>query len=173
LIDQIVAIGEGVKGSGLQKLVIVSSHGGNVAAMTAAALECRARHELLVVTLTWSRLGLPDGLVDEREQAFGVHGGLVETALLLHFRPDLVDMSQAANASSLQEDLTGRFGKLRAYGPIGFGWLAGDLNPSGVAGNAGAATAEIGAAIASHQAKEFVELLTEVAAADIDDILKP
>jgi creatinine amidohydrolase len=173
LTDQIVAVGEGVKVSGLRKLLIVSSHGGNVAAMTAAALECRARHDLLAVTLTWSRLGLPAGLVEDREQAFGVHGGLIETALMLHFRPDLVDMSQASNASSLQEDLAGRFAKLRAYGPIGFGWLAGDLNPAGVTGDASAATAEIGAAIAAHQTRAFVELLAEVAGAELDATLKP
>ena len=172
LIDQIVAIGEGVKRSGLRKLVLVSSHGGNVSAMTAAALECRARHEILAVTLTWSRLGLPPDMVEEREQAFGVHGGLIETALVLHFRPDLVDMSNARNAPSLQEDLAGQFQRLRAYGPVGFGWLAGDLNPTGVTGNAAAATAATGAAIASHQAKAFVELLAEVARADIGNILK-
>ena len=173
LVEQVVAISAGVQRSGLRKLVIVSSHGGNVAAMTAAALECRARHDLLAVTLTWSRLGLPAGLVDEREQAFGVHGGLVETSLMLHLRPDLVDMSQAEDNPSLQEDLARRYQKLRAYGPVGFGWLAGDLNPAGITGNAAVATAEIGAAIAAHQAKAFIELLTELAGAEIGDILKP
>ncbi len=173
LIEAIVAAGEGVRRSGFEKLVIVSSHGGNVAAMTAAALECRARHDLLAVTTTWSRLGLPAGLVGDREQAYGVHGGLVETALMLHFRPDLVDMGTADKFGSLQETLAGQFEKLRAYGPIGFGWLAGDLNPAGVTGDAAAATAGIGAAIAAHQATTFLSLLADVARADTGALLQP
>lgn len=171
LVDAILAVGEGVARAGLRKLVLVSSHGGNVAAMNAAALECRARHGLLAVTATFSRLGEPAGLVEEREIELGVHGGLVETSLMLHFRPDLVDMEKASDFVSLQEDLRKRFKRLRAYGPVGFGWLAGDLSRAGATGNAAAATAEIGAAIAAHRAAAFVELVSEVADADVDLLL--
>jgi len=171
LTSVIVAIGEGVRNAGLRKLVLVSAHGGNVAAMSNAALECRARHGLLAVTLTFARLGLPAGLVDECEVELGVHGGLIETALMLHFRPDLVDMSKAKDFASAQSGLARRFARLRAYGAVGFGWLAGDLNAEGVMGNAAAATADIGAAIAAHRAAAFAELLAEVAAADADTLL--
>ena len=171
MIELIAAIGGGVAKAGLRKLVIMNSHGGNVAAMTAAALECRARHDILALTAGWSRLGLPEGLVEERERAFGIHGGLVETALMLHFRPELVDMQRAADFGSLQAALSERFERLSAYGPVGFGWLAGDLNPQGVTGNAAAATPRIGAAIAAHQAAAFVALLGEVAAAEVDSLL--
>ena len=169
--EAILAIGDGVARAGLKKLVIVSSHGGNVPAMMAAALECRARHRLLAVTLTFARLGLPAGIVDPREAEFGVHGGLIETSLMLHFRPDLVDMSKAADFPTLQTTLVDRFERLRAHGPIGFGWLAGDLNLQGATGNAAAATARTGAAIAAHQAAAFVELLREVAFVDADSVL--
>lgn len=172
LIDIIVAVGADADKAGLRKLVLVSSHGGNVSAMTAAALECRARFDMLAVTVTWNRLGLPDGMVSDDERAFGAHGGQVETSLMLHFAPELVDMARAANFPSLQAELTKTHRRLRAYGPIGFGWLAGDLNPEGVTGNAAAATATIGAAIAAHQSAAFVELLQEVAEADIDCLLR-
>lgn len=171
MIEVIAAIGEGVARAGLRKLVIMNSHGGNVAAMIAASLECRARHGILAVTASWSRLGLPEGLVEERECSFGIHGGLIETALMLHFRPDLVDMQRAADFGSLQAALSERFERLSAYGPVGFGWLAGDLNPEGVTGNAVAATAKIGSAIAAHQAAAFLALLSEVAAAEVDSLL--
>ncbi|MEN8198178.1 MAG: creatininase family protein [Pseudomonadota bacterium] len=131
LIEQISAIGAQVAASGLKKLVLVSSHGGNVAAMNAAALACREGHGLLAVTLTWSRLGLPDGVVDADERNFGIHGGFVETSLMLHFRPDLVQMDKAADFASLQSDLAARYQHLRAHGPVGFGWLAGDLKYTG------------------------------------------
>ena len=171
LVETIVATGEAIRSAGLRKLVLVSAHGGNVAAMNTAALECRARQGLLAVTTTFARLGLPTGLVDADEVELGVHGGLIETALMLHFRPELVDMPKARNFPSAQASMAKKFRRLRAYGPTGFGWLAGDLNPEGVVGNAAAATAEIGAAIAAHQSAAFAELLAEVAKADVAELL--
>ncbi len=172
LIDAIVARGGEVAEAGPRKLVIVSSHGGNVSAMTAGALECRARFDLFAVTLTWNRLGLPPGLIADEEREYGVHGGQVETSLMLHFAPQKVRMELAGDFPSLQAELAKRYKRLRAYGPVGFGWLAGDLNPHGVTGNAAAATAGIGAAIAAHQSAAFAELLAEVAEADIDTLLR-
>jgi creatinine amidohydrolase len=111
-------------------------------------------------------------LVTPEEAAYGVHGGLIETALMLHFRPDLVDMAKAADFRSVQADLAGRFTHLRAHGPIGFGWLADDLNPAGVTGNSASATAAIGAAIAAHQAAAFVDFVRELAQAEIASLIK-
>jgi creatinine amidohydrolase len=166
LADQIVALADGVAAAGLSRLVIVSSHGGNVSAMTDAALRCRAGLGMLAVNLTWGRLGLPDGIVGDDERAFGVHGGFVETSLMLHFRPDLVKMDLAQTFDSLQHRLAGNCDLLRAYGPIGFGWLAEDLNAQGVVGDASSANVEAGRAIAEHQAGRFAALLREVAGAD-------
>ncbi|MGQ7791680.1 creatininase family protein [Faunimonas sp. B44] len=164
-------IGGSVAASGLKKLVFVSAHGGNVAGMLAAALALRARHGMLAVHLTWNRFGYPDGMVDDLERVAGVHGGLVETALMLRFRPDLVSMDAARMFPSRQTALVAENSHLRAYGPVGFGWLAGDLHPEGVVGNAAAATAETGAAIAAHQSRCFAELLHEVSRADLSELL--
>jgi creatinine amidohydrolase len=171
-IQVVVARAEEVSRVGLRKLVIISSHGGNIPAMQAAALEARLRFDLLVVTLTWNRLGYPPGLLSEEERQFGAHGGQMETSLMLHLAPNEVDMEQARDFPSLQAELAKTYKHLRAYGPIGFGWLAGDLNPEGVTGNAAAGSAEIGEKIAAHQAAAFVELLEEVAQADINTLLR-
>ena len=171
LAEQIVALAERVKAAGLRKLVIISSHGGNVAAMADAALRCRADLSMLAVNLTWARLGLPDGLVDDEERAFGVHGGFAETSLMLHFRPELVRANKIGKITSLQQRLSEDYDLLRAYGPVGFGWLAEDLDPSGVVGDAASATAAAGQAIAHHQAERFVALAEEIADADIDALL--
>jgi creatinine amidohydrolase len=173
MIEQITSIAAGVARCGFAKLVIVTAHGGNVAAMDAAALECRGRHRLLAVTASFSRMGVPAGAVDEAELVTGVHGGFVETALMLHFRPDLVDMAKAADFPSRQSELARRHVRLRVHGPLGYAWLADDLNPHGVVGNAAAATPEIGAAIARHRAKAFAELLAEVSEAPLDSLLAP
>src|ERR1051326_3209031 len=48
-----IATGESVARAGIKKLVMVSSHGGNGAAMTIVAQELRAKHGLLAVTTGW------------------------------------------------------------------------------------------------------------------------
>ncbi len=171
LADQIVALAGQVGAAGVFKLVIVSSHGGNVAAMTDAVLRCRVEMEMLAVNLTWGRLGLPDDVVPADERAFGVHGGFVETSLMLHFRPHLVEMDQAAVFESLQQRLAGDHDLLRAHGPVGFGWMARDLNPAGVVGDAVAANAGAGRAIAEYQAGRFVTLLQEIGLTDVTKLL--
>jgi creatinine amidohydrolase len=47
------AIGEDVARWGIRKLVMVTSHGGNSAAMSLVAQDLRAHHKLLVVTTRW------------------------------------------------------------------------------------------------------------------------
>ncbi|MHA1189477.1 MAG: creatininase family protein [Alphaproteobacteria bacterium] len=166
LMTRIEATGSSLSARGVHKLLLISSHGGNVSAMTASALNLRADDDMFVVTTTWMRLGLPDGLIDTDERAIGIHGGQIETSLMLHFRPELVDMGRAENFGSAQSALVDRHELLRAHGPVGFGWLAGDLNRQGVVGNAAAASAETGAAIATYQAERFCQLLGEMA--DVD-----
>jgi creatinine amidohydrolase len=113
------------------------------------------------------RLGLPQGAVDDNERDVGIHGGFVETSLMLHFRPDLVRMDQAADFASLQSDLAARYQHLRAHGPVGFGWLAGDLNPAGAVGNAASANAEAGRDISAHQAEAFIALAGEISQSEL------
>jgi creatinine amidohydrolase len=95
----------------------------------------------------------------------------METSLMLHFRPELVRMDRAEDFPSAQAALSRENRFFAIHGPHGFGWQANDLNPAGVVGNAAAASAEKGAAIAAHQASGFVELLKEIHKADLS-ILK-
>lgn len=169
--DAVLAVGDGVARAGFERLVIINAHGGNGPALGAALLELRRRHAMLAVGTNWMRFGLPEGILTEEERALDVHGGLVETSLMLHLRPDLVRMERAEDFASSQAALSARTHRLRAYGPVAYGWMAGDLNPHGVVGNAAGATAEIGGAIAEHQARAFAELVDEVASADLDGLL--
>src|SRR5204863_1126793 len=84
------AIGERVAQAGIRKLVIVTSHGGNSAAMSLVAQDLRARHKLLVVTTSWLRFGAPDGLFSAEEIRHGIHGGAVETSIMLARYPHTV-----------------------------------------------------------------------------------
>src|SRR5687768_5322700 len=85
-------LGLSVHRAGFRKLVIVNSHGGNEEIMGIVARELRVRAGMLAVKTSWSRFGAPTGLFSEIEQRHGIHGGDIETSLMLHFRPDLVEM---------------------------------------------------------------------------------
>lgn len=158
----IVEIARGVARAGLRKLVIINAHGGNVGVMVDASHAVRAELGMLCVATNWMRLGLPDGLIAASERGLDIHGGQLETAIMLALRPDLVAMDEAQAFPSLQGALAERFELLRAHGTIGFGWMGNDLNPAGVVGDAGAAQARDGQAIIAHQAAQMVKLLGEV-----------
>src|SRR5947209_3601861 len=74
-----MALGESVARAGIKKLVMVTSHGGNSAAMTLVAQDLRARHGLLAVTTGWSRLSAAEGLFAAEELRPGLHGRAVQT----------------------------------------------------------------------------------------------
>jgi creatinine amidohydrolase len=153
----------GIARAGLRKMVIINAHGGNVGVMVDASHAIRAELGMLCIATNWMRLGLPDGVIAPDAKALDIHGGKLETALMLALEPSSVDMHQAQEFASLQGQLADRFDVLRAYGPTGFGWMGNDLNPAGVVGDASGAEADEGRAIVDHQARQMVKLLDEVA----------
>jgi creatinine amidohydrolase len=163
-------IGDSVARAGLRKLVIVTSHGGNVPIMDIVARELRIRHGMLAVATGWSRFGQPGGVFPDEEFVYGIHGGDVETSIMLHLRPDLVRMEKALDFRSTQHRMIAEMKQLRVHGPVQFGWMAGDLNPAGAVGNAAAATAEKGALSLDHAARGFVDLLADVHRFDLADL---
>jgi creatinine amidohydrolase len=118
---------------------------------------------MLVVTASYGAFGLPPGLFPEEELRHGIHGGSVETSIMLHLRPDLVREGERRNFVSASVALAERFTLLGPEGEgIGFGWQIGDLNPQGACGNALDADAERGRRIVEHWSGRFIELLREV-----------
>jgi len=153
--------------AGARKFVILNSHGGNSALMSQVALELRARRGAFVVTVSLARLGYPDQMFDAEELRHGIHGGAVETSLMLAFRPDLVDMRKAEDFVPASRAFERDFKWLRADRPAGFGWMAQDLGAAGAMGDARAASAKKGEAVAAFWAQAFAELLDDVAAFDL------
>src|SRR5579864_1380431 len=92
-------IGESLARAGLRKLVLVTSHGGNVAAMEVVARELRTRLGMLAVTVGWHRFGYPDGVFSGEEKKHGIHAGDIETSLMLAAKPNTVQMEKAARAT--------------------------------------------------------------------------
>ncbi|WP_375455486.1 creatininase family protein [uncultured Methylobacterium sp.] len=161
-------IGAGIHRAGCGKLVIVTAHGGNSGLIDLVAGELRARFGMVAVTTAWSRFGYPDGLFPQDEIVHGIHAGGIETALMLALRPDLVRADAVADFPPRTRAMAATFTHLRAGRPAAFAWKAGDLNPSGAAGDARLGSAAAGEAALDHGARAFVALLRDVARFRLD-----
>ena len=160
-----VEIGLSVARAGLRKIVIVNSHGGNLDLISILARELRVQAGMLAVKCQWTGFGHPEGMFPGEELQFGIHGGDVETSLMLQFRPETVDMGAALHNRSTAEDTA-----IPPIGPVSYGWVSRDLNPVGTVGDASVATAEKGAATCAHQVAGFIDLLRDVVATPLDGL---
>jgi len=157
-----MALGASVARAGLKKLVIVTSHGGNSAAMSLVAQDLRAHHGLLAVATSWSRFGAPDELFSAEELRHGIHGGAVETSIMLARYPQTVRKEAIADFHPASIAMEKEFRWLSAHRPAPFAWQAQDVHQSGAAGDATQASAEKGEKLLDHGARAFCELLADV-----------
>jgi creatinine amidohydrolase len=157
-----MALGESVARAGIKKLVMVTSHGGNSAAMSLVAQDLRARHGLLAVTTGWFRFGEPEGLFSAEELRHGIHGGAVETSIMLARYPQAVRRDAIADFPPAGIAMEKDYRWLSTHRPAPFAWQAQDLHASGAAGDATTASAEKGERMLDHGAHAFCELLEDV-----------
>lgn len=166
-IERWTQIGEQASKAGVRRFLLLNAHGGNSPLMSIVTQELRVRCSLFAAATSWTRFIKQNGIVSANEEAFGIHGGDIETSVMLALHPELVAMDQARDFPNLQEMLAVNFKHLRAYGPHAFGWKAADLNPLGVTGNAGMATSEKGEALLNLATDGLKQLLQEIAAFDL------
>ncbi len=167
-VERWLRIAEDLHRFGIRKLVLLNAHGGNSPLMTIVATEARIQFDMLVVATAWTRFGQPEGWISPEKRAIDIHGGDIETSVMLALHPELVRMDKAERFGSRQAEFAARFAHLRAYGPHAFGWKMSDLNKKGAAGDAAAATAERGELLIAHAVRGLVALLEDVAAFDAD-----
>jgi creatinine amidohydrolase len=157
-----IAIGESVAEAGVRKLLLFNAHGGQSSLMDIAARELRSRG-LIVYRCDWWSLPLVDevrNLFSADEHRFGVHGGEIETSLMLALAPDTVDMAKAQNFASTNRERVGRNPVIGSSAKLG--WHMQDYNEHGAAGNAKGATAEKGRALLDETARQLAALLNEI-----------
>lgn len=158
-------IGASVARAGFKKMLMFNAHGGNVGLMDVVARELRAQHGLLVYSSSWYNLPLDEAALAQfsaHEHRFGIHGGEIETSMMLALAPDLVDMSQAQNFTSSSQERAQRYPVLGNGKSAKLGWHIQDYNPSGAVGNAGAATAAKGQALVKSAGEQLAVLLREL-----------
>ena len=153
-------IGRCAAGTGARSLVLLNGHGGNTALLNMACRELRLAHGLKTFLMHPFVPPAAGGTSAPSELGMGVHGGHEETSVLLHLRPDLVDMSLAER--HVPEELAAnqfvRFG-----GAVSFGWLSNDFDASGVIGDPTGATAAEGARLFDQSVQMLATALGEVA----------
>jgi len=145
-----------------RRLVFMNGHGGNSALLQVANRELRRQFGLTTFSMPAgiqrAGTGGPNGA---DEHGLGIHAGHGETSLVLHVRPDLVDLSLA------ERNVPEHIAELDYIGfnntPVSFGWLSNDFGPSGVIGDPTQATAAAGAALFESSVAASVEALHEIA----------
>ena len=117
---------------------------------------------MLVVKANYFRLGRPEGVeLPDSEWRHGLHGGALETAMMLHLRPDLVRGAAIGDAPSFGAELEKTMRRLGPEGQASFSWLAEDLNPSGVVGDATLADADMGRRLVEHYGRALAEVILD------------
>jgi creatinine amidohydrolase len=154
-------IGRSVAATPARKLALVNGHGGNSSLLNVACRELRLHHGLETFLLHPSLPPDQGGGSNEGELGMGIHGGLHETSIMLHLRPELVDLARAERnvPTHLAANRHVRFG-----GSVSFGWLASDFGPSGVIGDPTGATPDLGRTLVDGAVAEMCDAFAEVAA---------
>jgi len=157
-------VAESVLRAGFRRIILFNSHGGQPQLVEVVVRELRVRHGVLAVSANSYALGTPAGLFDPDEEMFGIHGGDIETSMMLHLRPEAVRTEKVADFPSVGLDIAGSNDVLRLEGGVGIGWMTQDVNPAGAVGDARLATAEKGALAVDFAARRLARLLEEVSA---------
>ncbi len=173
LLSMWTELGACVARAGVKKLLIFNAHGGNVTSMDIVARQLRMQCGLLVYHCSWFNLPMPAGVNEAfsaHEHRFGVHGGEVETSMMLHLAPHTVRMQHAQNFASTSEQRAQRYPVLGNGKSAKLGWAMQDYNPQGAAGNAAAADAQRGKALVEGAAASLAQLLSEIHALPADTV---
>jgi len=166
LIADIESIGDGLAHMGIRKLLLFDAHGGNVPAANIATLKLRRRFDMLAAHAHWLDFGLPEGFEPPSPPREDIHGGWLETSLMLHFAPGRVRQDRIAPCPPPPPaDM------LFPIGPVAWGWRTDDLMGNAPSkgnwlGRPDLATAEIGQTLATHTAQNLARLLIELAEVD-------
>jgi creatinine amidohydrolase len=166
-------IGASVARAGVKKLLLFNAHGGNVGLMDVVARELRAQHGLIVYSSSWYNLPI-DGAVMEQfsadEHRFGIHGGDIETSMMLSLLPQAVNMAEAQNFASTSQHRAKHYAVLGNGKSAKLGWQMQDYNPLGAAGDAAAATQAKGETLVQSAGQQLALLLQELMALPLNTV---
>jgi creatinine amidohydrolase len=92
-VEVVVQVSRWVSAAGFRKLLIVNTHGGNRGPLLVATDEIRCRGDLQVGSIDYFEL-TPAILARFTADGDDIHANAAETSLMLHLRPELVDLAE-------------------------------------------------------------------------------
>lgn len=150
---------ESLENSGVEKVVLLNGHGGND--FYTHLKELYGKRKMFIVQVNW--FATCRELQAKLFTTGGDHANDLETSVILHLRPELVDLSQAGPQNTAKYRLAGmRAGWARAPRP----WEK--FTQDSGAGDPRAATAEKGAQIFAAVTRELASFFVELANAKLD-----
>lgn len=150
-----------VQRAGLRKILFFNSHGGQPQLLEIVCRDLRIKLGMFAATTMWPRLIEMGELFDPAEIKHGIHGGQIETSMMLYLQPARVRMEHARDFTPVTVAIE-RETELLGCGAAYFGWQAQDFHPSGASGNAAGATAELGKELVERAAIALVRLTKEI-----------
>jgi creatinine amidohydrolase/Fe(II)-dependent formamide hydrolase-like protein len=153
-------VGESIARSGVRKLIFVNGHGGQPGLLDVVARDIRYSSGLNVHLVTLSRLRLPESV--HNPGPGDLHGGFLETSLMLAMAPHLVHMDRASADGAAAISRFRAMRQLSLEGAIPTAWLADDLSASGVIGDPTNADGSVGALIMEHWSTQLAQVIRDV-----------
>ena len=156
-------LAESVHRAGCRKIIFFNSHGGQPQLIDIVCRDLRVRLGMLAVNCSWYNVTAMNDLFDTEELRHGIHGGAVETSMMLHLHPNLVKMERAKNFVSRAVAVEADNSVLRIEGSTSIGWQTQDLNAEGACGDATLADAAKGKELVQRAAQALAALAAEAA----------
>jgi len=152
---------------GIDRVVYVNAHGGNVDHLREVGRRLRDAEELYAIEWMWDE-SIPE-LVDDLFEQNGPHGGPKETAMIQHLRPELVREDRLADARD------GGVPDVEAADTVKHGartfYDAADNTGNGVLGDQTDATAEKGAELFKAASEQLCQLCEWLDDQPFEDLL--
>lgn len=165
LMNVVMDISASLSRAGFRKLLLFNTHGGNVDLLNMMGREIRIACGLDVFRLDGGGLSMGDDLIDDLEKRVGIHGGDLETSLVMAIKRSWVDMDQAPREIPNFPE-----GKYLNFKNKPIAWVMSDISSTGIVGNASAATEEKGRKMLKLGGAVLAQTFQEIAAFDMGSI---
>jgi creatinine amidohydrolase len=169
IIKYMVDIGRSLAHHGFQRIIILNGHGSNMPFTDVSARLITNQTPSICCGLAWwSLLDEQDLAWRESEWPGGFsHACELETSMVLHLRPDLVDMSKAVRTMDEVQRSPHIFWELQRGAPVFFQEWWSRNGVTGVQGDATLATAEKGRIVFEAAVRKLAGFIEEFAAREI------